>query len=106
MKSLKVLALAGLGTVLCLTLSAQANAPVLSDALKAEFFKAQSQFMQAEMALERTPQWKDAQDKEQALNVTVGKLRAACGTDELAMDKSGDPVCTPKPAPIPRPEKH
>lgn len=68
----------------------QATPPVIPDALKAQFFKAQSQMLQAE---------EQANQKRQAFQQVVSSLTAACGTTfQPTMDPQGDPVCAAKPA--------
>jgi len=65
--------------------------PQITDAQRAEFFKAQSKLMAA------SEQAKDAQAQFQA---TVAKMQAACGDAfTLQMNQGGDPACVAKPKP-------
>jgi len=64
-------------------------APQITDAQRAEFFKAQSKLMAA------SEQAKEAQTQFQA---TVAKMQAACGDAfTLQMNQGGDPACVAKP---------
>jgi len=65
-------------------------APAISDALRAEFFKAQSQMIQS------SAQAKEAQSQFQS---EITKMQQVCGeTSTLQMSQTGDPVCVTKPA--------
>lgn len=65
-----------------------ATAPAISDSLRAEFFKAQSQMIQS------AAQAKDTQEKFQA---TIAQMQQTCGqTATLRMNQAGDPVCVVK----------
>jgi len=67
------------------------TAPTITDAERAEFFKAQSKLMAA------SEQAKEAQAQFQA---AVAKLQAACGEAfTLQMNQGGDPACVAKPKP-------
>jgi hypothetical protein len=67
-----------------------ATPPAISDAVKAQFFKAQSQMIQAKA---------QAQQAEQAFQQVVTTLNGACGESFAPqMNPQGDPVCAPKPA--------
>jgi hypothetical protein len=80
------------------------TAPKIPVELQKEAFKAQSEYLQAESALEQTPQFKAMTAKREALTAASQKLMAVCGSDfSLQMDSvSGDPVCLPKPE-VPKP---
>lgn len=81
-----------------------ANPPAVPVEFKAEFFKAQSQMQQTEASLEQTPQWKAAQDKQQAFQLVIVKFQKLCGSDfQPQLDTNGDPVCVAKPTPSPAP---
>jgi len=68
---------------------APAAAPAISDALRAEFFKAQSQMIQS------SAQAKEAQSQFQS---EITKMQQVCGeTSTLQMSQTGDPVCVIKP---------
>jgi hypothetical protein len=71
-------------------------APTISDAHRAQFFKAQLRFNQAQQ---------EFQQSQQALQLAVSVMQADCGggvggTDKYQpqMDPQGDPVCQLKPA--------
>lgn len=67
--------------------------PAISDALKAQFFKAQAQKIQADIA---------AQQKQQVFAQAVADLNKACGDGfEPQLNPAGDPACVAKPAPKP-----
>ena len=71
------------------TVALAQSAPVITDAQRAEFFKAQSKLMAA------SEQAKEAQTQFQA---TVAKMQAACGDAfTLQMNQGGDPACVAKP---------
>lgn len=97
--------------ILCLTLcalSAQPQAtpkaapppakpavPVISDALKAKFFKAQLEMQAAQKAVKV---------KAASLQSTVGEITAACGGEFVPqMDANGDPVCVEKSKEVKKP---
>jgi hypothetical protein len=82
-----------------------ATPPAVPVEFKAEFFKAQSQMQQTEASLEQTPQWKVAQEKQQAFQAVIVKFQKLCGSDfQPQLDTNGDPVCVVKPAPPPAPQ--
>lgn len=67
------------------------TAPQITDAQRAELFKAQVKFMAS------SDQAKEAQTSFQQ---AVAKLQAACGEAfTLQMNKDGDPVCVANPKP-------
>ena len=73
------------------TVALAQTAPVITDAQRAEFFKAQTNFVQAR------DRAKEAQAQFQA---AVAKLQASCGDAfTLQMNQGGDPVCVAKPKP-------
>lgn len=79
--------------------------PAVPVEFKAEFFKAQSQMQQTEASLEQTPQWKVAQEKQQAFQAVIVKFQKLCGADfQPQLDTNGDPVCVAKPTPPPAPQ--
>lgn len=86
--------LALLSIFLALPLAAQprkpaAKPPAISDALKAQFFKAQSQMIQAEAQVDQ---------KRAAFQQVVQSLNQACGTEfHPQMNPQGDPVCVANP---------
>lgn len=66
-----------------------AAAPVISDALKAQFFKAQSFVAQADVSAEKA---------HVAYQAAIDELKRTCGEGaNLQSDKAGDPVCVVKP---------
>ena len=78
--------------------------PVVSDAFKAKFFKAKSQMQDAQLALEQTPQYKAAQQKQFDMQALITEFQSFCGKGfQPQLDKDGDPECvvaeTPKEAP-------
>jgi hypothetical protein len=65
-------------------------APVISDALKAQFFKAQSMKLQADTQADRMGA---------VFQEAVANMQKACGnTYLLQLDRSGDPVCIATPS--------
>lgn len=65
--------------------------PVISDALRAQFFKAQSRQVQADQV---------AQQAKTEFQAAVDSLRATCGdVSTLSLNSAGDPECVAKPAP-------
>lgn len=74
----------------------QTKAPAVSDSLKAKFFKAQSQLLQAQNELQSVQ--KQVQERTDAFQKTVNELLQACGPSSTAsLDKDGDLVCVAKP---------
>lgn len=74
-----------------------AKPPVLSDAQKAAFFKAQAQLqaaiMESDAASQKLTKMRDA------LAAEVKQIQDACGKDfQPQMNHDGDPVCVAKPA--------
>ena len=68
--------------------------PVVSDALKAQFFKAQSFKVQADVQAEKA---------NSIFQAAIAEMRKACGDSHtLTESQSADPVCVAKPE---RPEK-
>jgi hypothetical protein len=75
--------------------------PVVSDVFKAKFFKAKSQMQDAQLALEQTPQYKAAQQKQFDMQALITEFQSFCGKGfQPQLDKDGDPSCvvveTPK----------
>jgi len=74
------------------------TAPVISDKLRGDFFKAQAEAQQAQTALEKARQTSQAM-----FDVFQSKLKeaqAACGPDhELSQDPKRELVCVDKPKP-------
>jgi hypothetical protein len=67
--------------------------PVISDALRAQFFKAQSHQIQADQV---------AQQAKTEFQAAVDALRATCGdVSTLSLNAAGDPECVAKPVPAP-----
>jgi hypothetical protein len=65
-----------------------ATPPAIPDGLTAKFFKAQSQLVQEEAAV---------QQKRAAFQEAVSALQKACGSDfQIELGPQGDPVCTAK----------
>ena len=72
-------------------------APKLTDAQLKQFYKAQSEAVQAQSALQQAQQ--TAQAKAQAFQASIKQLQDTCGKDYvLTANKDGDPVCAAKPA--------
>lgn len=68
---------------------APAAAPVITDAQRARFFKAQSQAIQAAAA---------AKDTQAEFQQAIAEMQQACGAEAtLTLNKAGDPVCMAKP---------
>jgi len=83
--------------LLLLTTAALAQqAPQITDAQRAEFFKAKSNMTDAmATALDARTKYQEA----------IQKLQAACGASTLTMSQSGDPVCAAPPKAVaPKPE--
>ena len=60
---------------------------------------------QTEASLEQTPQWKVAQEKQQAFQAVIVKFQKLCGPDfQPQLDTNGDPVCVLKPPAPPSPK--
>ena len=80
--------------------------PTLSKEQTAKFFKAQAQAQSAQIVLQQTPQFKTAQEKQQAFQDEVNALVKFCGEKFPLLlikdgkpDNDGDPTCTVKPEP-------
>ncbi|MGA3264912.1 MAG: hypothetical protein ABSC47_12820 [Terracidiphilus sp.] len=74
------------------------DAPVISDAMKAKFFKAQAQSIQAKANFDQAQ--KALQDSTTAFQGVISELTKVCGDSFTPqLDQSGDPVCTAKPEP-------
>ena len=70
--------------------------PVISDRLRADFFKAQSQMIQANA---------QAQLRQTEFQSAIAEMQKTCGdTATLNLNQSGDPECVAKPAPAKTPE--
>ena len=68
-----------------------ATPPVISDALRARFFKAQLHQIQADQV---------AQEAKTEFLAAVDSLRATCGdVSTLSLNAAGDPECVAKPTP-------
>jgi hypothetical protein len=68
-------------------------APVVSDAQRAQFFKAQSQMIQANT---------QASARQADFQMVVAELQKTCGDKyTLQLNAGGDPECVAKPAPAP-----
>ena len=76
------------------------SAPQIPVELQRDAFKAQSEYLQAESALEQTPQFKAMSEKRDALTTQAQKLNAICGAKYmLQFGKDGLPFCGDKPEP-------
>jgi septal ring-binding cell division protein DamX len=65
--------------------------PVISDALRAQFFKAQSQMIQANA---------QAQQRQSEFQSSVAELQKTCGDKyTLQLNGNGDPECVARPTP-------
>ena len=72
------------------------KAPVVSDAIKLAFFKAEFEFTQANEQAQAATQ--AAREKQAALQVVVKQLSGVCGDKfEPQLSSSRDPECIPKP---------
>ena len=70
--------------------------PVISDAQRAQFFKAQSQMIQANA---------QAQQRQTEFQNAIAEMHKTCGdTATLQLNPNGDPECVAKPAPAKTPE--
>lgn len=70
--------------------------PVISDRLRADFFKAQSQMIQANA---------QAQQRQTEFQNAVAEMQKTCGDAyTLQLNPNGDPECVAKPAPAKTPE--
>lgn len=70
--------------------------PTISPDLKAQFFKAQAQLLQAQAESERAA--KAVKDKTDAFQATIAELAKTCGDSfQPNLDPQGDPVCALKP---------
>jgi hypothetical protein len=68
-----------------------ATPPVISDALRARFFKAQLHQIQADQV---------AQEAKTEFQAVVDSLQATCGdVSTLSLNAAGDPECVAKPTP-------
>ena len=68
-----------------------ATPPVIPDALRAQFFKAQSQMIQANA---------QAQQRQTEFQAAIAEMQKTCGdTATLQSNPNGDPECVAKPAP-------
>jgi hypothetical protein len=83
-----VLALSAIGALVQAIPAPPQKPPTIPDTIKAQFFKSQAQFMQAQAA---------AQEKQGAFTKVIDMMRKMCGDSfALNMDKDGDPVCEAK----------
>lgn len=83
-----------------------AKTPAISDSQKAKFFKAQSEFVQAQVQLQSTPQFKAAQQKQATYQAAIQDMQATCGKDAtFQSDQENDPTCVAKPKPAAAPKK-
>lgn len=74
-------------------------APTVSDALKAKLWKAQADMGQAQLALERTAEWKNIQKSNDAVQAASAEWKAVCGSEyQPGTDSSGEPTCVEKAA--------
>jgi hypothetical protein len=74
--------------------------PVIPDAIRAEFFKAQVKAGEAQQALQQTPQYKASQEAQNALQGAISAINGICGKDfQPQMSPAGDPICVAKPLP-------
>ena len=79
---------------------AEKKAPEFTTEQKEQFFKAQSALAAAQLAMERTREFQDHQQKAAAFQEIVNGMMRQCGADfQIALDKDGDPSCLPKPEP-------
>lgn len=69
--------------------------PVISEALKLKFFKAQAQFSQAAEAAKASGE--NAQQKQVVVQDTVKEITKACGDEFIPnIEADGDPACIAK----------
>lgn len=72
--------------------------PVVSDAVKAHYWKAQAEFQKAQTEAQQAAQ--AAQQKQVALQASIEDLKKACGDDFVPLyDSTGEVACTAKPKP-------
>ena len=70
-----------------------ATPPVIPDALRAQFFKAQSQMIQANA---------QAQQRQTEFQAAIAELQKTCGDKHtLQLNANGDPECVARPTPAP-----
>jgi hypothetical protein len=75
------------------------SAPVVSDKLRGDFFKAQSEAQAAQTALEQARQ--NAQAMIDVFQAKLKEAQAACGPDhQLSQDQKRELVCVDKPKPV------
>jgi hypothetical protein len=75
----------------------QAKPPTITDAQRAQFFKAQSQMIQANA---------QAQQRQTDFQSVIAEMQKTCGdTASLNLNQSGDPECVAKPAPAKTPNQ-
>jgi hypothetical protein len=94
--------------ILAVFLFADTPIPTISDAVKARFFKAQAQMIDANARLQQSKEYQDAQTKQKSFSDAVQELTKACGNGfNPEWDAMGDPICViaPKPAAAPIPAK-
>lgn len=80
--------------------------PKITQEQAAKFFRAMAQSQTAQSALQQTPQFKVAQDKQQAFQDAINELVKQCG-EKFSLqlikdgkpDNDGDPTCVVKPEP-------
>ncbi len=73
-----------------------AKPPSITDAQRAQFFKAQSQMIQANA---------QAQQRQTEFQSAIAEMQKTCGdTATLQSNPNGDPECVAKPAPAKTPE--
>jgi hypothetical protein len=74
--------------------------PVVPLQLQKDFFKAATAKLEAQHALEQTPQWNAVQNADNVLNGATNKIIEFCGAKFYTnFDLDGDPSCTVKTAP-------
>lgn len=80
------------------------GAPALPEALKAKYFKASAQSLQAQTQMEQVRQLVTQRNTE--FQAVVSEIQKACGEKfQPQIDKEGDPACVVKPEPAKAPEK-
>ena len=77
---------------------AKPTAPVVSDKLLTRFFKAKSETMEAQAAVDQSPQGQALKQKQAEFQKVVEELQKTCGANFVAgMGPQGDPFCLPRP---------
>jgi len=80
-----------------------AKPPIVSDAVKLSVWRAMQLASEADAALKATPQWKESEKRQAALQEQITVLATTCGPDFVPQRIPDDIVCAAKPEP-PKPD--